>query len=79
MLSGVLVIAAAVGGLMGFSLYRSIKRTAVNVEAISGVLLESVARPLSNIPTLVELGRSVVGWVQEYRSRQGRYEEDDDA
>ena len=64
---------------MGLSLYRSIKHTAMNVEAISGVLLESVARPLSNIPTLVELGRSVVGWVQEYRTRQGRDEEDDDA
>ena len=77
MFAGISVVALVVGGVMVLSLYWSVKRSAQNVEAISGVVLESVARPLSNIPTLVELGRSVVGWVQEYRSRQGRDEDDD--
>ena len=77
MAAGVLVVLAVSGGLLAFRLYRSIQRTAQNVEAISGVMLESVARPLSHIPTLVEIGRSVVGWVQEYRANQGREEEDD--
>ncbi|PKB83187.1 MAG: hypothetical protein BZY88_02510 [SAR202 cluster bacterium Io17-Chloro-G9] len=76
--AGVLVVAVVLGGLVAFRLYRSIQRTAQNVEAISGVLLESVARPLSHLPTLVELGRTALGWVQEYRARQGRYQEDDE-
>ncbi len=58
---------------------RSVRRTAANVEVISGILLESVARPLANIPTILETGKNVVGWVQQYLSKERRDEQNDDS
>ena len=62
-----------------YRLSRPLRRTAQNVEAISEILHESVARPLSNIPTILELGRNVLGWVQQYLSNERRNEQNDDS
>ena len=78
-LAGVAVIVLSLGGISIYRLSRSVHRTAANVEAISGILLESVVRPLRNIPTILETGRSVLGWVQEYLSRERRNEQDDES
>jgi uncharacterized membrane protein affecting hemolysin expression len=77
-LAGVAVIVLLMGGVSIYRLSRSVHRTAGNVEAISAILLESVAKPLRNIPTIVETGRNVLGWVQEYLSKERRNEQDDE-
>ena len=78
-LAGVVVIVLVVGSVSANRLYRSVNRTAANVEAISVILLESVAKPLRNIPTILDTGRSVLGWVQEYLSKERRNEQDDES
>ena len=78
-LAGVVVIVLVVGSVSANRLSRSVNRTAANVEAISVILLESVAKPLRNIPTILDTGRSVLGWVQEYLSKERRNEQDDEA
>ena len=75
----VAIIVLLVGGVSLLRITRSVRRTAANVEIISGILLESVARPLANIPTILETGRNVVGWVQQYLSKERRDEPDDDS
>ena len=67
------------GGVYLLKISRSVRRTAKNVEVISEVLLESVARPLSNIPMILESAGNVFGWVQQYLSKDRREEQDDDA
>jgi len=78
-LAGVVVIVLVVGSVSANRLSRSVNRTAANVEAISVILLESVAKPLRNIPTILDTGRSVLGWVQEYLSKERRNEQDDES
>ena len=78
-LAGVAAIVLLIGGLSIYRLSRSVHRTAKNVEAISQILLESVVRPLRNIPTILESGRNVLGWVQEYLSKERRNEQYDDS
>ena len=78
-LAGVVVIVLVVGSVSANRLSRSVNRTAANVEAISVIILESVAKPLRNIPTILDTGRSVLGWVQEYLSKERRNEQDDEA
>ncbi|PKB64805.1 MAG: hypothetical protein BZY80_01660 [SAR202 cluster bacterium Io17-Chloro-G2] len=78
-LTGVAVIVLLMGGLSFYRLSRSVQRTARNVEAISEILLDSVARPLRNIPTILESGKNVLGWVQEYLSKDRRNEQNDDS
>lgn len=75
----VAVIVLLVGGVSLLRITRSVRRTAANVEVISGILLESVARPLANIPTILETGKNVVGWVQQYLSKERRDEQNDDS
>ncbi len=75
----VAIIVLLVGGVSLLRIIRSVRRTAANVEIISGILLESVARPLANIPTILETGKNVVGWVQQYLSKERRDEQDDDS
>ena len=78
-LAGVVVIVLVVGSVSANRLSRSVNRTAANVEAISVILLESVAKPLRNIPTILDTGRSVLGWVQDYLSKERRNEQDDES
>jgi hypothetical protein len=78
-LAGVVVIVLVVGSVSANRLSRSVNRTVANVEAISVILLESVAKPLRNIPTILDTGRSVLGWVQEYLSKERRKEQDDES
>ncbi len=75
----VAIIVLLVGGVSLLRITRSVRRTAANVEIISGILLESVAKPLANIPTILETGRNVVGWVQQYLSKERRDEQDDES
>jgi hypothetical protein len=75
----VAIIVLLVGGVSLLRITRSVRRTAANVEVISGILLESVARPLANIPTILETGKNVVGWVQQYLSKERRDEQNDDS
>ena len=51
-----------------FRVYRSTKQVTQNVEEITGILLNRVARPLSVVPTVMEVVRGVVELVQEYRN-----------
>ena len=48
--------------------YRSTRQVTQNVEEIIGILLNRVARPLSVVPTVMEVVRGVVELVQEYRN-----------
>lgn len=75
----VAIVVLLVGGVSLLRITRSVRRTAANVEIISGIVLESVAKPLANIPTILETGRNVVGWVQQYLSKERRDEQDDDS
>jgi hypothetical protein len=75
----VAIVVLLVGGVSLLRITRSVRRTAANVEIISGIVLESVAKPLANIPTILETGRNVVGWVQQYLSKERRDEPDDDS
>ena len=51
-----------------FRVYRSTRQVTHNVEEITGILLNRVARPLSVVPTVMEVVRGVVELVQEYRN-----------
>lgn len=64
-----------VGSFLAFGLFRSIRGTVRNVEAVSSIIVNKVARPLSNVPALADVVRTVLGLVQEYRSRERRKED----
>ena len=64
-----------VGSFLVFGVLRSIQRSVHNVEAVISIILNRVARPLSNIPALAEVARRVMGLVQQYRSRERRNED----
>ena len=51
-----------------FRVYRSTRQVTQNVEEITGILLNRVVRPLSVVPTVMEVVRGVVKLVQEYRN-----------
>ena len=59
-----LTIVALVVSVLLFRLYHPLRRTSQNLEVISDVFAERVARPLSNLPALLELVRYAVSWVQ---------------
>ena len=56
-----------VGSLWLYRVYRSTMRVTQNVDEITGILLNRVARPLSVVPTVMEVVRSAVELFQEYR------------
>ncbi len=68
-------VVALVGGLLMFRLYRPLRRTAQNLEVISDIFAERVARPLSNLPALLELVKYLVGLVPGFRSEERRSED----
>jgi len=51
-----------------FRVYRSTRQVTQNVEEIIGILLNRVVRPLSVVPTVMEVVRGVVKLVQECRN-----------
>ena len=51
-----------------FRVYRSTRQVTQNVEEITGILLNRVVRPLSVVPTVMEVVRGVVKLVQECRN-----------
>ena len=51
-----------------FRVYRSTRQVTQNVEEITGILINRLARPLSVVPTVMEVVRGVVELVQEYRN-----------
>tara|TARA_Y100000294_G_scaffold7215_1_gene7058 strand:- start:235 stop:480 length:246 start_codon:yes stop_codon:yes gene_type:complete len=73
--TGVLTIVALVAAVLVFRLYRPLRRTSQNLEVISDIFAERVARPLSNLPALLEIVRYAVGWVQGQRCEERRSED----
>ena len=66
--TGVSTLLLVVWSVWLFRVYRSTRRVTQNVEEITGILLNRVARPLSVVPTVMEVVRGVVELVQEYRN-----------
>lgn len=71
------VTVVIVGSVYGVRVSKSVQRTAKNIEEISEILRDSVLRPLSNIPMIMESTGNVLGWVQQYISKDRRKEDDD--
>ena len=66
-----------VGSVWLVRLFRSARRTTQNLEDITGILLNRVARPLSVVPPVMDVVRNVVELVQEYRSKDRTSEDDE--
>ena len=77
MLAVVVVAAVIVGSVYGVQVSKSVRRSARNIEEISEILKDSVLRPLSNIPMIMESTGNVLGWVQQYISKDRRKEDDE--
>ena len=75
--TGVFSVVMLVSGVLIFRLYRSARRVIKNMEEISGIVLDRVARPLTSLPPLMEIANYVLGLVQEFRSR-GRRSDDEE-
>ena len=75
--TGVFSVVLLMIAILAFRLYRSARRATGNIEEISGIVLERVARPLTSLPPLIEMISLALGWVQEFRSR-GRRSDDDE-
>jgi hypothetical protein len=73
--TGLAILVLLVGGFLVFGLLRSIRGTVRNAEEVTSIIVNKVARPLSNIPAVADVVRTVVGLVQEYRSRERRNED----
>ena len=71
------VAVVIVGVVYGVRVSKSVERTARNIEEISEILRDSVLRPLSNIPMIMESTGNVLGWVQQYISKNRRKEDDE--
>ncbi len=55
-------------GIMYFRLYRSLARTAENLEGISSAVKNGLVRPLSSLSGVMELIDRIVGLVQRRRA-----------
>ncbi len=75
--TGIFSIVLLVIAILAFRLYRSARRVTGNMEEISGIVLDRVARPLTTLPPLIEIANYVLGLIQEFRSR-GRRSDDDE-
>ena len=75
--TGIFSVVLLMIAILAFRLYRSARRATGNIEEISGIVLERVARPLTSLPPLIEMINLALGWVQELRSR-GRRSDDDE-
>jgi len=72
-----LVVLLVVWSAWLFRVYRSTRQVTQNVEEITGILLNRVARPLSVVPTVMEVVRGVVELVQEYRNKDRTSDDDE--
>jgi hypothetical protein len=76
--TGVLTLLALVGSIGILRLYRSTRRVSQNMEDISGIVLNRVAKPLVNLPPLLDMVKDVFGFVQELRAKdQNEVEKDE--
>ena len=66
--TGLSTLLLVVWSVWFFRVCRSTRQVTQNVEEITGILLNRVARPLSVVPTVMEVVRGVVDLVQEYRN-----------
>ena len=62
-------------GWVACGFFRSVRRTAGSVEEVADIIANRVARPLSNMPALAEVVKTVFGLVQQYRLRERRDED----
>ena len=67
--TGVLTLLALVGSIGILRLYRSTRRVSQNMEDISGIVLNRVAKPLVSLPPLLDTVKDVLGFVQEWRTK----------
>ena len=72
--TGIFTLVLVVTALWVYRLYRPVHRVGENLEEISGIVLNRVARPLSTLPPLIDVLKYVSGWIQEYWSREKRDE-----
>ena len=73
--AGVAIVVMFLAAVLLFRLYRTARRTARNIETISGVLMDTVLNPLSYLVGLVEMAKRVIDTVQEFRGRRNSEEE----
>jgi hypothetical protein len=50
-----------------------------NVEEISGIVLNRVAKPLVNLPPLLDTVKDIFGFVQELRAKGQNEDEEDES
>lgn len=74
--TGTFTLVLLVTWLWMFRLNRSVHQAGKNLEEISSIVLNRVARPLGTLPPLMDVFKYVLGWIQEYRSRERRDEDD---
>ena len=60
---------------MAFKIYRKVSRTTQNLQEFSGILIDRVAKPLSNLPSLIDGVRQAIGLIRENVSRERRSED----
>jgi hypothetical protein len=77
--TGVLTLLALVGSIGLLRLYRSTRRVTQNVEEISGIVLNRVAKPLVNLPPLLDTVKDVFGFVQDLRTRNQNEDEEEES
>ena len=75
--SGVFVLVLLVAGWLAFGLYRPLRRAARNLEGLSEIIVNRVVGPLSNLPSLAEVAKNVMGLVQQYRAGERRNDDDE--
>ena len=77
MFTGSLLLMLLVCGYGLFRLYRTARRTTQNLEEVSNIILTRVVHPLTTLPPLMEIGKYVLGLVEQYRSRERRNGDDE--
>jgi hypothetical protein len=75
--TGVLTLLLLVGSIWFLRLYRSTRRVTQNLEEITGIVLNRVAKPLATLPPLMDTVRDVFGFVQELRNKDRDNNEDE--
>ena len=73
--TGLLMLLTLIGAVLVYRLYRKVSRTIQNLQSFSGILIDRVAKPLSNLPSLIEGLRNAIGLIRENISRERRSED----
>ena len=69
------MVLTLVAALMAYKIYRKVSRTTQNLQEFSGILIDRVAKPLSNLPSLIDGVRQAIGLIRENVSRERRSED----